>query len=102
MNATLTEALENAGTTTLSRPGSDGGLQSRGASPEEVRQYEEATGLLEDPANPRPYAGPYTDPEDPRNFWIARQDADAAEPVTSEQSQSEEHEHRRNRNRRSE
>lgn len=78
MNGTIQEALENAGTKVLSRPGPDGGgLVSRTLTVDEVKDYEEETHLTGPrvPGEHRAYAGPYTDLEDERNAWTAAQEA---------------------------
>ena len=63
MNATIEEAIANAGSTVLSHLGS----RAHKLTVDEVRQWEED--------NPRPgvYAGPYNDEADDRNSWTAFQ-----------------------------
>lgn len=78
MNQTIAEALENAGTTVLSRPGSElRTVESHILTVDEVREIEEETHRIGPRVEGeyRAYAGPYTDLEDPRNAWTSAQDA---------------------------
>lgn len=72
VNATVEDALADAGTTVLSHLGS----RAHKLTVDEVREFEEENSLRGAPKEGeyKAYGGPYTDPNDERNAWTFAQE----------------------------